>query len=325
MSKSFILLKTSLGAAPIGVLLFAYAMAFAEPVGRPVIRKLGTIDTDIVETTPVVFRGRLYRLEYVRSTYPANKTGNSYFRFIDVQSGRSTPAFAAGYDLGCAVVDQNSIWVFGVKEWDGDIIASFHSSDLEHWERMDALKLPGWGLFNTSVCQAEKRFIMAIEVGRPPSVVGVRFTNRFAESTDLVHWKLLPEDRVFTKERYSACPSIRYLDGQFYMTYLEAKPGPSYETHIVRSKDLILWQASPLNPVLRASPDDKTIANPNLTDAQRKKIAAADDLNNSDADFCEFGGRTIILYSWGNQQGTEFLAEGVYEGRLASFLKAYFP
>ena len=63
------------------------------------------------------------------------------------------------------------------------------------------------------------------------------FTSRFAESKDLRAWKLLPEECVFTKERYSACPSIRHFDGWFYMAYLETRPGPRYETHVVRSKD----------------------------------------------------------------------------------------
>jgi hypothetical protein len=166
---------------------------------------------------------------------------------------------------------------------------------------------------------------MAIEVGRPPEVVGVPFTARFAESKDLKAWTLLPEDCVFTKERYSACPSIRFLDGRFYMTYLETLPGPRYETYIVRSKDLIRWEPSPLNPVLVASEQDKVIANPKLTAEQRRKIAGAVDRNNSDVDFCEFRGRTVITYSWGNQQGTEFLAEAVYDGPLASFLKGLFP
>ncbi len=49
------------------------------------------------------------------------------------------------------------------------------------------------------------------------------------------------------------------------------------------------------------------------------------DLNNSDMDLCEFRGKTIITYSWGNQQGTEFLGEAVYDGTLASFLKGFFP
>ena len=37
--------------------------------GRPLIRKLGTIDLDLVETTPVVFGNRLYRFEWVREGY----------------------------------------------------------------------------------------------------------------------------------------------------------------------------------------------------------------------------------------------------------------
>ena len=61
---------------------------------RPPIRKIGTLDLDMVETTPVVFRDQLYRFEYVRPGYQANKTGDSYFHFIDVENGKATPAFS---------------------------------------------------------------------------------------------------------------------------------------------------------------------------------------------------------------------------------------
>jgi len=148
---------------------------------------------------------------------------------------------------------------------------------------------------------------------------------RFAESKNLVAWKLLPEACVYTKERYSACPAIRFIGGWFYMLYLEARPGPNYETYIVRSKDLIRWEPSPFNPVLKAPQADKLIANPKLTAAQRAKIAGAVDLNNSDMDLCEFRGKTTITYSWGNQQRTEFLAEAVYDGSFVSFLNGFFP
>jgi hypothetical protein len=307
------------------VLLIAPPRAFSdEPVG-PSIRKLGTLDLDMVATTPVVFHDHLYRFEYVRPTYAANKTGESYFRFIDVETGKPTPAFAKTFDLGCAYAEGETMWVFGVDNWDGENIAVFRSTDLEHWEQRPALKLSGWGLFNTSVCRGGDRYVMAIEVGKPPEVVGVPFTMRFAESKNLLDWRLLPETCVFTKQRYSACPSLRFFDGWFYMTYLEARPGPNYETYLARSKDLIRWEPSPLNPVLKASLEDKRIANPNLTAEQRTKIAQAVDLNNSDVDLCEFRGKTIITYSWGNQQGTEFLAEAVYDGTLASFLKGFFP
>jgi hypothetical protein len=312
-------------AAAMAPLALACPVVPADGPMRPEIRKLGTLDLDMVEATPVVFKGRLYRFEYVRKDYHANTTGDSYFRFIDVATGKATPAFAQGCHLGCAYAEGGSMWAFGVDQWDGTRVVAFRSDDLQRWEEHKALELPGWGLFNTSVCKAGERYVMAIEVGRPPEVVGVPFTARFAESRNLKDWKLLPESCVFTKERYSACPSIRHLDGLFYMTYLEARPGPRYETHIVRSKDLIRWEPSPLNPILVASERDKLIANPKLTEEQRKKVAGAVDRNNSDVDFCEFRGRTVITYSWGNQQGTEFLAEAVYDGALASFLKGFFP
>jgi hypothetical protein len=85
------------------------------------------------------------------------------------------------------------------------------------------------------------------------------------------------------------------------------------------------WEPSPFNPVLKASPADKRIANPKLTVDQKEKIAGAVDRNNSDVDLSEFRGKTIITYSWGNQQGTELLGEAVYNGTLACFLKRFFP
>jgi hypothetical protein len=299
--------------------------AKAEDANRPAIKKLGTIDLLMVETTPVVFNDRLYRFEYVRENYPGNKTGTSYFRFIDVVTGKATPAFAKGKHLGCAFVEGDTAYGFGMNRWGGSKITVFRSKDLNEWQSQPALTLPGWGLYNTSVCKADGRYVMAVEVGEPKEVVGVPFTIFFAESKDLLTWKLLPLECVYSKEKYTACPALRWLDGYFYMIYLEARPGPTYESHIVRSKDMRRWESSRLNPVLAFSEDDKRIANSKLTPDQRKAIAQARDINNSDVDLCEFNGKTMIYYSWGNQQGKEFLAEAVYEGTLASFLKGWFP
>ena len=80
-----------------------------------------------------------------------------------------------------------------------------------------------------------------------------------------------------------------------------------------------------MNPVLRSSPHDKIILNPKLNDAQRTRVANAVNLNNSDIDFCEFEGRLVINYSWGDQQGTEHLAAAVYDGGMEQFLNGWFP
>jgi alpha-L-fucosidase len=166
---------------------------------------------------------------------------------------------------------------------------------------------------------------MAFEVGEPPEEVGARFTNRFAVSSDLLNWGLTPSECVYSRDKYTACPALRFLDGFYYMIYLEARPGPTYEPHIVRTRDLINWESSPYNPVMQFSPEDKLMGNPNLTAEQREHIARAANLNNSDVDLCEYKGKVIIYYSWGNQQGVEFLAHAVYSGTLESFLLGFFP
>ena len=93
----------------------------------------------------------------------------------------------------------------------------------------------------------------------------------------------------------------------------------------LRSKDLIHWEYSPLNPVLMYNDfEDKQIASAFLTPADRKRIEEALDTNNSDMEICEYLGRTLIYYSWGDQRGTEFLAEAWYEGSMKDFLQSWF-
>ena len=107
---------------------------------RPVIKKLG-IDCDMVETTPVVFKDWLLRFEYVGVNYHANKTGNSYFRFVDVATGQPTPPFGHGNHLGCAFVQGDQMYAFGVDKWSGSTIRMFRSKDLKKWEARPALHL----------------------------------------------------------------------------------------------------------------------------------------------------------------------------------------
>jgi hypothetical protein len=299
----------------------------AAPGQRPAILKLGTIDVDLVEATPIVFQGRLYRFEYVRHNYWANKTGDDYFRFVDHETGRYTPAFARGRVLGSAFVDGDTVYVTGTggrgKKWGAEQVWMFASKELENWQEWVALDLPGFSIFNTSMCKADGRYVLMFEIDKPKDQAGTPFTARFATSRDLKRWELTPPEANYSKDRYTAPHALRYLDGYFYNFFLEAHEG--YEMRVVRSKDLVHWEPSPLNPVLRASQDDRKIANPGLSTEHRRRIAAATNRNNSDIDFCEYKGRLIINYSWGNQLGVEHLAEAVYEGTESEFLKGWFP
>lgn len=289
------------------------------------LRKLGTIDLDMVETTPVVFENRLYRFEYVRDRYWDNHTGDSYFRFVDVASGEATPSFGVGNHLGCAHIEDGRAFAYGTNDWGGDSIHAFWSDDLETWEEGTAIELPGWRAYNTSVCRGRDGYMMAIELGDPPELVGKRFTIFFAESKDLLSWSLMPLNRAFSKEKYTACPALRFLDDYYYMIYLEAYPGPSYKPHVVRSRDLVSWEESPRGAVMEPSLDDKMIANPSLTQDQIRQVSGAVNINNSDVDLCEYRGKTHVFYSWGNQQGTEFLAWAVLDTGLRGLFRMLFP
>ena len=116
------------------------------------IERLGTADFSMVETTPVVWKGKLLRFESVRGDYghePGCPTcglqqrdpamaGKSYYRFRDVGSPLAvTASFAPGHSFGCAFVQKGStrtdgvdtMWAFGVGPNTTQINA-FSSTDL---------------------------------------------------------------------------------------------------------------------------------------------------------------------------------------------------
>lgn len=289
--------------------------------GRPLIRKLGTVDLDLVETTPVVLGKRLYRFEWVREGYWDNARKANYFRFVDHETGQPTSPFADGHEFGSAFVEGDQVYVTGTL--DRSRVNLFVSRDLKEWECRPVLTDGRYGIFNTSLCRTPEDYVLMFEIDRPPEEAGAAFTARFMRSRDLRTWTITPPECNYARDRYTAPHCLRWFDGWFYDFYLEAHLG--YEMRVVRSRDLVHWQPSPRNPVLRASPEDKVVVNPRLNERQRARVAEAVNLNNSDIDFCEWQGRLVINYSWGNQQGVEHLAEAVYDGTLDSFLQGWFP
>lgn len=300
--------------------ILATVQAAEPPVddeGRPLIEKLGTVALDKVENSPVVFKGQLYLFQ-----------GRGGFHFINLKTGKKSPVMARGHAFGNAFVDGDTMVVSGSKV--GPAVYLFTSKDLEHWESYKAFDLPeGFKVYNTSICKDDDGYAMMFEIGEPPEMAGARFTAMFARSKDLKDWKVLPPECNYSKDRYTAPHALRYLDGYYYDFYLELNRD-DYDPHgfemcVVRSKNFIDWEPSPLNPVLRPSEDDRKIANPALSEEARQRIATAKNINNSDIDFCEYQGHVEIFYSWGNQRGIEHLARAVYHGTLEQFLRGWFP
>jgi len=284
---------------------------------RPVIVKKGTLGLDLCETTPFVFHDHLYRLEWFRN--------GSILRIMDHDTHREVSRFGPKHRFPCAYVKGDTVYVVGTKEthgWYGDTLTMFLSQDLTNWTERTAFHHSGMGICNTSVCKTRDGYAMSIEQTSPGG-----FPARFLESKDLMTWTLLPEECRHNLGRYNAAHCLRWRDGCFYLFYLEAGKPHGYEQYVTRSRDLVRWETSPLNPVLAASPEDKLVLNPLLTDQDRVHIAKNGDSNNSDIDFCEYHGRLIINYCWGTQGGPghEYIAEAEFAGSEAAFLTAWFP
>ena len=313
-----------------------YASHFSKDVTIPGkrLKKLGTQKISTVEATPVVWQGRLLRFEWVRSNkWAAGKNDHrelGYYHFVDMETEQEVGApFAYGNAFGCCYEENGVMYAHGVGN-NGDpcnFIDVYYSKDLVNWETKKALTIPEeLSIFNTSVCKDEDGYTMAIEIDGPKEIVGEKYTIIFAKSKNLLDWELLPIDKyIYYKESYSACPSIRYFDGQYYMVYLESLPFLRWTPYIVRTPDLLNYEVAVINPFMMFDDDDKKIIHPErFTDEEIKYIKESVDCNNSDVDFCEFEGKTCILYSWGNQRGKEFLGVAEYDGGLEEFLKSYF-
>jgi alpha-L-fucosidase len=298
------------------------------------IRKLGKVQDYLAEVTPFVYCGELLMFESVISETPDNARNGVFYlrirRFPDnsrdvtgadeFQAMEVLTEFAEGFTFGVPFVCNDSVYVYATRyeKPDVDDVHVFVSSDLKTWTEHVAVRGENERVYNTSVCHdaANDRFIMAIETNDKRWHA---FTIRFAESTDLIHWRKLPESEgLYGTDRYTACPAIRWMDGYFYMMCLEMPrrtrtlaegPGSEgwwFEEFGARSRDLVTWEMAPANPIIAPEPD------------------GSENINTSDIDFCGLDDRTIIYYTCGNQTGEHFLAHAVFDGPEDAFLRSWF-
>jgi len=302
----------------------------------PVIRKLGVVSKR-GEMTPVVFKGRLYRIETGRIN------GDRCGIFYDCEKQCDVSAFGQkqGLHFFSGYCEDDVLYAFGTytakHAGEDGYVTMFRSEDGINWTETKLFSRPGWRLFNTSVCKGPDGYRMAVEVcsatikGDPlyateiDPVIGIPFTEFFLKSDDLYNWEWLPDDHCLSKERYTACPALRYCDGYYYIICLLALPHVRYAPYIYRTKDFFTWEVGLHNPVLMVSREDR-IPKPGvqLPAEHMERIRSYMNINNCDVDLCEFEGKTRIFYLTGDQGSFGVMCEAVYDGPMDEFLKAFF-
>jgi hypothetical protein len=257
---------------------------------------------DLCEAAPIVWQDRLALMKCLRPATGGTKA-DYHLALEDVETGRELARFAEGYSLASALVHDGTLHVFASRfKPDGwNDVTLFKSKDLTTWKQKVVVKQERERLFNSSVCATDNGFVIAYESDDPKQVP---FTVKFATSPDLENWTKKPE-AVFGADRYAACPCLRYVNGYYYLLYLEHRtPRWFFETYLARSKDLISWELSPASPLLTPGLDDG--------------------INASDPDLIEFRGQTCLYYSVGDQRTWSKLKRAVFPGPMAEFFAGYF-
>jgi hypothetical protein len=266
------------------------------------LHKENRVISEVCEAAPVLWKGQLALMECIRPA-TGGTAADYYLTLKDQRTGQQLAKFATGYSLACAFAHRGALYVYASRfepsSWND--VTLLKSSDLQSWQNQVVIRQTNEHLFNSSVCAANKRFVMAYESDDPKYPA---FTIKFAVSDELEHWTKLPD--VFGADRYTACPALRYVGGHYYLLYLEHRqPRWFFETWLARSKDLKTWELSPANPFLAPGPDEG--------------------INASDPDLIEYGGRTIVYYSVGDQRTWSRLKRAIYPGKMQQLFESYFP
>ena len=275
------------------------------------ITKLGTIETDIVESNPIVWKGKLYRFDYIRAdrgnrNYCGRADRSSYFRFVDVATNEVVTTFGSGLHMGSAFTNGEKIVVTCIDRWGGDKFLQLESTDMVNWsEPRVILENPEWSCYNTTICFDGEKYILTFELGKPSALVGEPFTMFFAQSYDLSKWEMIP-DAIFGYDFYTGGPMIRYHAPFYYLFYLDGSYENGFREAVARSRDLKNWEYGN-RYVLTYDEDDRKVYG-DFSAQELEAIRTAANYNNSDLDMCEWQDKLFMTYSWGNQRGIEFLA-----------------
>ncbi|ADE12116.1 hypothetical protein [Sideroxydans lithotrophicus] len=271
--------------------------AFSQ-VSAPQITKGALFGNIMGESTPVVFNGEVL---YVTSAVGLRA---KIYRQTDKTLLADIPS---GMEFQSAIVNNGTLYIFGSKAGRSQL-GMISTTDLVNWTTNQTVYTAPAGItvYNSSVASDPTGFVMAYEICETAEIC---FNARFQHSTDLISWA--PIGGQYERNYYTACPTIRYVGGYYYMFFLSDQLNGNtlvFSTTISRSVDLVNWQFSPITVL---SPNDDVASN-----------------NASDMDLVEFNGRVMMIYENGSQIGLPVansgLREASYNGTLAQFVALFF-
>lgn len=306
-------------------LLFLCQQLTAQTEWQNPIEKQGRLGSPLVETSPFVFKDKLYLLENNQRFWdlPGSKPGDHFqedeVRIRDLSSNEIVSVPLKNHAFGTVLTWEDRVYVFAGyygenKPWRKitEIVVT-SSTDLKEWTKPEIILRanPDEYFFNTAVCRGKDDFILLYETSDPQ---WPPFTFRYVRSMDLKNWQEIP-DAMYGKDKYVGGPALYYEGGWYYTLYLESlKPG--YETRITRSRNLIDWEDAPTNrPFVTFDPNHKNIP---LIDPQISES------NASDVELCYFNGKTILYFTGSDQTTGGDLQWATFDGTPEQLFAHFF-
>jgi|GEM_PF-4626088 Beta-xylosidase len=275
--------------------------------------------TGLCETTVLCYRGQWIRIETVRiGQYESLHPEIPHAQLRDLDSGRILTTFMHGFELHHAFLWKDWIYVFATDYWGIWMSRTF---DLVTWSQpemvFDSEHSDEIHYQNNTVVWDGTRFIMGLDLLGGP----YDFTICFAQSHDLHTWHYLP-GAIYRPHLYTSCPLLTFDNGWYYLFHNRySTERELFEIFVVRSRDLLVWNDSPNNPIL--SPNPAELLQPKQTGDHTIYHA----INYSDLQLYEREGKTIGLVHVGDQTAGPqvYLIRTEFNGPLTEFYRELFP
>ena len=307
------------------VLIIQYFFSAGQSQWVNPIVKLGRTGSPLVETSPFVFKNRLYLLENNQKFWdvPGAKPGDFFhedeIRIRDIEKNRVVSVPLKNHAFGTVLVHDGNVYIFAGnygkdKPWRqiSEVVMT-SSTDLKRWSKPVTVYSTTGNeyIYNTAVCRGKDSFVLLVETNdrRWPA-----FTFKYYTSDDLVAWTEVPEG-VYGRDKYVGGPALYYEGGWYYTLYLEKVKG-GYDTRITRSQDLVNWEdARHDRPFVTFDPAHRNIPliNPDIAES-----------NASDVELTYFKGQTIIYFTGSDQTTAGDLQRAVFDGTPQELFEHFF-
>lgn len=265
----------------------------------PIIKNYTPVN---LETELIVFNNKLLEIGFIRGWTATQATK---IRITDYFTGELLAEKPWAGGMGCAIIKAGVIHIFGNTNWatsNNKIIHSTLAADFTPSAPIDALlSNTSMKFYNTSITADSNGYRMVVE-----TTVGIYF----AKSTDLNTWTYYGGQLAPTE--YSGCPSIDYIAGAHYITYLK-HIGSSYVTQVAKSTDDCFT-------FTYFTGNAKYPSGSYLLAQELER----DGINSSDVSMKEFNGKVYGCYLNGDQNTWADYKKFSYNGTLTQLYAEFF-